>query len=310
MTARHWSLTRFFGPLLTPLFGPLLTPLLALTGCLTNEPDPGLGHVYACTVDDDCPGVQTCLQSVCENIEHPLISVSNPEDEQTYAYVDGLTPHAEIINIVGANFVLRSLAESNEAVPGEGHLVVFLDEVEVGKIEVGDVTGGVPIAVEIPDVPGVHRIRVQARLNDGTNYDTEGSTAKTIVWVDDGRKHVALRYPWPGESFPLESVTLSAEIATLGLDIGPPKSGKQHVHVYYDEDFPGCIDIPLCQVGYNGVVPSDDDDFGPVVLPSAGAGMVTLTALIADSDHSTYLDELDEPVFSESRFLRTNTQAK
>ncbi|PRQ02395.1 hypothetical protein ENSA5_23220 [Enhygromyxa salina] len=285
----------------------LLVPALFIAGCLTNVPDPALGSTYACVDDSDCPGTQTCLQQVCEAVELPVVKIVNPEDEKPYTYTDGAAPHAEVLNLAATNLVLRELSESSEAVAGEGHLVVFVDEIEVALIDSGDLSGGVQVPIEIPDVPGVHRIRVQARLNDGTDYDNETARARNLVWVDDKRIHVALRSPWPGESFSLESQPVQATVAVLGdVSIGPPSTGLEHVHVHYGDSFPACLDDPLCVVGYVGIVPSNDDEFGPVFLPKSAAGMVTLTALIKNSDHTTYLDDMEEPVWSEIQILRTN----
>jgi hypothetical protein len=281
----------------------------AVSACLTNVPDPALGGVYACEVEEDCPGSLSCLQKVCEALELPHIEVLNPEEGKPYDFALGMD-HVEFLTISATNFVLRPLSESNEAVPGEGHLVVFVDEEEVAMIDSGDLTGGVQMEITIPNVPGVHRIRVQARLNDGTNYDNEFATSRRIIWVNDGRKHIALSLPWPGDTYPLDEQLINAEVAlfdpTNMVTIGPPMTGVQHVHVFYDEQFPECIDNPMCFVSYEGIVPSDDNDFGPVLLPSAGAGPVTLTAIIMLSDHTIYRDENSMPVFSSIEIQRTN----
>jgi hypothetical protein len=290
------------------LFGSSLSGLiLGVSGCLTNVPDPALGGVYACEVQEDCPESLSCLQKVCEAAELPIITIVNPEEQQPYPFG---TVHDEFLNISGVNFVLRPLAESNDAVPGEGHIVVFLDGEEIATVDNGDLTGGVGMPISIPDTPGAHRIHAQARFNDGTNYDNEGAVARRLVWVDNGRKHVALRSPWPGDSFPVDAFALQAEVAVfdpLGIvEIGPPMTGKQHVHVYYNKTFPDCFLEPICYMDYEGVVPSDDSVFGPVFLPSAGAGPAVLTATIMEADHSIYYDEMDQPVFSEIPVLRTN----
>jgi hypothetical protein len=154
--------------------------------------------------------------------ELPDVLLLDPEDGQPFAYGDGSTPHAQTLSISATNLVLGSMQGASEAVIGEGYLVVFVDEVEVGVIDSGDLGGGVQMDVEIPDVPGVHRIRVQARLHDGTDYDNESGAVRSLVWVDDGREHVALRRPWPNDAFSLESQKIEAEIAVFGgLQIGP-----------------------------------------------------------------------------------------
>jgi hypothetical protein len=283
---------------------------LCVSACLTNVPEPDIGGIYACEVQEDCPGSQICLQKTCETIELPAIQIMNPEDGKDYTF--GMGPHQELLTIVGNNLTLRPLAESNDAVPGEGHLVVFVDGEQVAMIDTGDLTGGVPMAITIPDEPGVHRIHVQARLNDETNYDTEGAVARTLVWVADGNKHVALRVPWPGDEFPLDAMPLNAEVAVFPADavaIGPPMTGLNHVHVYYSRTFPDCLEDFMCYNDYEGVVPEDDNDFGPVFLPSAGAGPATLTAVIMLADHDIYYDPVTMlPVYSSIDILRTNQE--
>lgn len=268
---------------------------LGLSGCLTNVPEPDIGGVYACVVEEDCPAPLSCLQQVCEALELPHVEILNPEDGKPYNLkAEGTGPHEEFLSISATNFKLRPLAESQEAIPGEGHLVVFVDDQEVAKVDSGELSGGVQVPITFANVGGVHRISVQARLNNGTNYDNPDARARTMIWVNDGKKHVAFRLPWPGDSFPVDEQLINAEVAvfdpapTNKLTIGPPNTGKQHVHVFYDESFPLCIDTPACVVSYEGIVPSDMDDFGPVLLPSSGVGKVSLTAVVMISDHTIY----------------------
>ncbi|KIG16549.1 hypothetical protein DB30_04320 [Enhygromyxa salina] len=285
-----------------------LLACISLAGCLTNTPDPATGGIYACVDDLDCPGEQECLQKVCEAVKLPVLQIQNPESEEKYLFGNANT---DILSVSGANLILRSRSASNEPVPGEGHLVVFINGQEAAVIDSGDISAGVLANIDIPNTPGAHRIVVQARLNDGTDYDNETAQARRIVWVDDGREHVALRKPWPGDVFGLDSQVIEAEVVTLGgIEIGPPQTMREHVHVYYDAPFPGClIDNPMCEVGYNGVVPSDEDAFGPVLLPASSAGMVSLTAVVATFDHLTYEDDLGEPVFSAPiMILRSDAQ--
>ena len=292
---------------MTKLSGPLLS-LLFLGGCLTNTPDPAAGGIYACVEDSDCPGTQACLQQTCEAVALPVLEIFSPEDEKPYTFTNDGVDHPEVLSVNATDMVLRPLSESSEAVPGEGHLVVFIDEAEIGIIDSGDLGAGVQIEFGVPDVPGVHRIRVQARLNDGTDYDNEGGAARNLVWVDDGNEHVALRSPWPGQVFSLEAQTIDAEVAAFGIEIGSPDDELEHVHIYYGKSFPACLDKdidPLCEAAYSGVV-SNDDSFDPVILPDASAGMVTITALVAEFDHTSYVDDEGNPVFSEIQVLRSN----
>jgi hypothetical protein len=274
----------------------LVLSCVSLAGCLTNAPDPTLGGVYACSEDIDCPEGLFCLTKVCEVGELPVVQILNPEREEKYPFGNA---NSDILSVSGENLILRSLSASKDAVLGEGHLVVMVDGVEVATLDEGDLSAGVLAPIQIPDAPGVHRISVQVRFNDGTNYDNETAQARRIVWVDDGREHVALRKPWPGDVYGLESQVIEAEVVTLGIKIGPPETMDEHVHVYYDASFPGCFLEPICEVGYNGVVPSDADAFGPVLLPDSAAGDATLTAVVAQFDHTSYEDDMGERVFSQ-----------
>lgn len=285
-----------------------LLALLSLGAC-TTEPE-----VHTCEVQEDCPASTFCLQQVCETTPLPSVHINNPEDEIPYPWKNDGTAHTVMLDIVASNLTLRPLAESSERVVGEGHLVVFVDEVEVATIESGDVQGGVQMEITVEDTPGAHRLRVQARLNDGSDYDNEDGSARNIMWVDDGLQHVALREPWPGDEFSLEAQTFNAEIAVLGdeIAIGPPTSGLQHVNVYVDADepFEDCIVEPTCFFDYEGIVPADDDPFGPVYMPESAAGPATLTVVVMNSDHTlyTYMDEMgmERSVYSSIQIERTD----
>ena len=274
-----------------------------LSACLA-EPDPEAAGVYACEISLDCPGVQNCLQGTCEMAELPRVEILSPEDGDALGHG---REHTINISIATTDLALRSLDESDQAVPGEGHLVVFVDEQEVGVIDRGDAGEVVQLSASVADEPGAHRIRVQARLNDGTDYDNPEASPRTLIWVDDDRPHLAFRSPWPGERFELEAQEIEVEVAVFGgLSIGPPSSGDEHVHVYYDQLFPDCLDDRSCEDGHNGVVPSPEDPFGPMIIPSESAGEVTLTALVRNSDHSRYLDDEGEAVWSQVQVLRAS----
>jgi hypothetical protein len=287
----------------------LLLSVVCLSGCLTNVPDPELGGVYACVTQEDCPATLSCLQQTCEAIELPNVQILSPEDNSAFPFGEA---HALVLSISATNLVLRPLAETNDAVPGEGHLVVFVDEVEVAKVDSGDLTGGVQMEIAVEDTPGVHRLRVQARLNDGTKYDNAEAEARNLIWVDDGREHVALRKPWPGDTFTVDSQLIDAEVAVMDdstITIGPPNTGVQHVHVFYNEtleSFPDCIADNLCFQAYEGIVPSNDSTFGPVLLPAAGAGSVSMVAVVMDFEHFIFLENGTDPIFSAIDILRSN----
>lgn len=288
---------------------PVLALGLGLGACLTNEPDPGLGGIYACVSDDDCPGTQSCLQDVCEAIELPVIEIFNPEENQPFPF-DAGEDHDLMLTVKGSNFVLRSPAESSEAVPGEGYIAVFVDEQPAGRIDSGDLSGGAALPITIANTAGAHRLRIEARFNDDTAYATEGSTDRRIVWVDNDAPHVALVRPWPGDRFSVDAQPIEAEaVAFGGVSIDAPSTGEQHVHVFYDDPFPQCFADDACIQGYVGVVPNNMSNIGPVNLPSAGAGPVTLTAVLMNPDHTVFDPDPEvegDEVFSQIQILRTN----
>jgi hypothetical protein len=285
-----------------------LLALFSLAACTNETP------VHTCEVQEDCPASLSCLQGICEAMTLPDVQILNPEDGRIYMWKDDGTAHTETLSIAASDLISSPKAESSERVVGEGYLVVFVDEIEVATIDTGDFSGGVQMEITFEDSPGVHRLRVQARLNDGTDYDNQGGSARTLIWVDDGLEHVALRRPWPGDAFSLESQLIEAEVAVMdggAITIGSPSSGNQNVKVYYDEEpFDMCLMEPVCSNDYNGIVPSNEDEFGPVLLPASGAGPVTLTALVHNFDHIpyTYTDEMgmERYVYSSIEILRTD----
>jgi hypothetical protein len=284
-----------------------LLALLSLGAC-TNEPP-----IHTCEVQEDCPASLSCLQGLCEAMTLPNVELLNPEDGKVYPWMDDGTAHTEILVISASDLILRPKDESSDRILGEGYLVVFVDEVEVATIDTGDLSGGVQVEITFEDTPGVHRLRVQARLNDGTDYDNQGGSVRTLIWVDDGLQHVALRRPWPGDAFSLETQLVDVEVAVMGnaITIGPPSSGAQHANIYYDsEPFDMCIMDPLCFYDFNGLVPSNDDAFGPLYLPESEEGPVSLTAMVMNFDHLayTYTDEMgmERYVYSSIEILRTD----
>lgn len=286
-----------------------LLAVLSLAAC-TNE-----SEVHTCVVQEDCPASLSCLQQVCEEITLPRVEILSPEDGLIYPWKDDGTAHTEVISISATDLILRPKAESSERVLGEGHLVVFVDEVEVATIDSGELSGGVAVEVTVEDSPGVHRLRVQARLNDGTDYDNREGSARNLIWVDDGLEHAALRVPWPGDAFSLEQQLIDAEVDVLSggaITIGSSSTGQQHVHVFYDaEPFDLCIMDPLCLVSYVGDVPNDGDEFGPVLLLESDVGQDSLTVLVTNADHTpyTYTDGLgmERFVHSSIEIVRTDT---
>lgn len=281
--------------------------LLVLGGCTAET------EIQTCTVQADCPAALSCLQGVCETITLPQVEILSPEDGKPYPWMGDGSVHTETLSITASDLILRPLAESSERVLGEGHLVVFVDEVEVATIDAGDPNGSLQVEITFADSPGVHRVRVQARLNDGTDYDNPGGSARNLIWVDDGHEHVALRVPWPGDEFSLEQQLVDVEVAVLSgaITIGPPSSGQHNAMIYHDAlPFDMCITDPLCLSSYNGFVPNDNDEFGPVLLPESGGGTETLTALVNNSDHTvyTYVDGMgmEQVVYSSIEIVRTD----
>jgi hypothetical protein len=260
---------------------------LLLAAC-TDEPE-----IHTCVVQDDCPAALSCLQQVCEAITLPSVQILNPEDGLVYPWMNDGSVHTETLSISATDLTLRPKAESSERVLGEGYLVVFVDEVEVATIDTGDLGGGVQMEISFEDSPGVHRLRVQARLHDGSDYDNLEGSARHLVWVDDGLEHVALRVPWPGEAFTLEEQLIDGEVAVMGggaIMIGPSSTGLQHTFIYYDaEPFDMCLMDQLCFLDYEGIVPSEDDEFGPVLLSESDAGTFSMTATVVNFDHTFYM---------------------
>jgi hypothetical protein len=285
-----------------------LLALLSIGAC-TSDPE-----IHTCVVQEDCPASLFCLQQVCESTPLPSVRIVFPEDSTLYPWKNDGTAHSEMLMVQATDLTLRPQSESSERIVGEGYLVVFVDEVEVATIEDGDLASGVWMDITFEDSPGVHRLRVQARLNDGTDYDNREGAARSLIWVDDGLQHVAFRRPWPGDVFPLEEQAIEAEVAVMGgaIEIGPPESGLLHGKVYYDaEPFDECLMNPSCYVDYRGIVPSDDDEFGPVFLPRAdAAGTVDLTVAVSTAYHEIHMYEdgmgMERTVYSSIQIERSD----
>ncbi|MEM7153443.1 MAG: hypothetical protein AAF799_11415 [Myxococcota bacterium] len=281
---------------------------LFLTGCFTTELDPDLGGVFACTVtegEDDCPAGLSCVNERCEAIEDlPSLAIPNPEDEEPLStpavdFVDNGGETIDITMTVQGQLNLVDSSSGADHVFGEGHIVVFVDGVENQIIDSGGVSAPQAITVQVDSTPGPHRLSVQARRNDGIDYDNEGSLATRLFWLESDssvspRPFVAIKTPWPGTTYGLDATATEVTIATLNFDQVVPGDtaieGSGHSHIYYEDEFPACVDDALCDGGYITVFPAFDDITvaSEGLLPSSSEGTATLTAVLRNINHGLY----------------------
>jgi hypothetical protein len=284
-------------------------PALVLSmGCFTAELDPDRSGAFTCTEDADCPEALACLNALCERSEVlPLLEIRLPEViQQSFPDAAGSPVHDGVLDIIVAgNFNLVAQSESDEHESGSGHIAVFLDQDEIAVIEAGALSGGIAISPPFDPVPGPHRLAVQARRNDGLDYDNESAMTTRLFFVDDGEPHVAISSPWPGTEFGLEAEQIDVEVAAINFDIAPPggdleqQNRRGHVHIYYDADFPECAEDSLCDNGYFIVSDANPSDgrlaTGRGTIPDSAAGVARITAVLRHINHLPYRHPFNEP---------------
>lgn len=270
---------------------------LLVSGCYDAELDPSRGGVFACESAADCPEGTLCDNAVCESAEDlPTLEVRSPEDQQTFDF-DRFNADGRINVRIAGDMELVSADAMEPHVSGQGHVVVFVDGEKEAVIDEGNLSAGVALDALIERTPGLHRIVAQARRNDGLDYEFEGAQATGLFWLDDGKPHVALVSPWPGETFPPGATDVEFAVATLNFDViaagaNETVPGRGHVHVHYDDEFPACVQDDFCDTSHFLVLDRLEGDLarGQAILQEDDPGEVQLTAILRNIDHSPYLD--------------------
>ncbi|MCH9685165.1 MAG: hypothetical protein K0V04_27255 [Deltaproteobacteria bacterium] len=308
---------------------------LMVGGCYTVEFDPTVGGAFRCNLEDEeidssCPSGMSCVNDHCEDEEAlPSLAVLSPEDQlvlETSATVQGgADPFALSIRVQGS-LTLVSATSGAEHVFGEGHVAVFIDNEEQAIIDEGGISSSTPVEIEITNnVPGPHRIALQARRNDGVDYDNEGAFATRLFWLENElevglRPFVAIKSPWPHTAFSTDDEDIEVELITRNFTLVPPNTMQAdstgHSHIYYDTPWPDCVLQPDgCDKDYLGVVGADGNRT-QFTAPASGDETATITAVLRHVDHFPYgfpfeCDpatevNLCQPIFDEVTINRTS----
>ena len=276
---------------------------LGLTGCYGADFDEALEGVYSCEIvnaddpDADCPGSMQCDGRTCVS-EIPVIEIRSPEARQPFDAED------EIVIIVSGSGIDLNAAEGEA---GAGYVRVILDE-QVTELRSGPLSDGIQVTgFTIPDTPGGHRISAQAFRLDDTPYGGPTTIDTRLFWIDDGLPHVAITQPWPGSDIDIGTPLVDFEAAVLNFDISvsdvDPLEGQGHVHVYYDDLFPACLDDPVCDAGYVAVIAASPGEGElqiadtAATVPESAETTATITAVLRQNDHEPFciLDNPEDP---------------
>ncbi len=316
----------------TPSIAALALGAMALGGCYTVDFDPTSGGAFVCSLADegDCPGGLTCVNGRCEDEGAlPSLSVLSPEDEivlETSAtIVGGADPYALSIRIQGSLDLIGATA-GEDHVFGQGHVAVFVDGEEQTIVDEGGIGSSTRVDVEIlNNVPGAHRIALQARRNDGVDYDNDGALATRLFWLENElevgqRPFVAIKSPWPHTVFSTDDEDVAVELTTRNFTLMPPNTTQNdaqgHSHVYYETTWPDCVlEVEGCDKDYLGVVGADGN--GTIfTAPASGEQTATITAVLRHIDHFPYgfpfqcdpATEFDQcgPIFDEVTVIRSD----
>ena len=277
--------------------------LTAAAGCYTAEVDPQLEATYPCEADSDCAVGQTCLIDVCSDgstLLGPRVEILGPEVLQVFPA--GMEVSVPIV-IGGEGLDLQEGGGDN--VRGEGHIEVRIDGDEVETITAGDLEGRVQTdPVTLPGEPGLHRVEVIARHNDGAPYQNAEARTISAFWVDDGNEHVAFLQPAPqtevvigeGDQLTIEVVTLNFSLVNPGLVPTDELDarGQGHIHVFFDRQIPDCL--PDCNFNYESTgFPAETPVSRLIVeggiLGSSTPGTFPLAVVAQTSAHEPYYRE-------------------
>ncbi len=285
----------------------LAVPLFA--GCLAQRVDDAPPGTFACAEQNDCEDGEHCVLGFCEEAAGPRLEIRHPEAFDRLAMPDDPSlPIAIPISIGGDNLELAEPHSSGGDDFGFGYIEVVVDGEVVARVTNGNLVAGVVAEVELAAVPGAHRISAVARTSSGARYDNIESRGTRIVWIDDGRPHVAFVDPWPGDGFSLQETSAEVELAAINftfvpfdVDVAGPHG---HAHVHHDDPFPACASDPDCDCCYVSVVAPEQPLEGEhrtisswLQLPPASAGDGTLSVILRDNSHAPLLDDTGAPVW-------------
>jgi hypothetical protein len=239
------------------------------------------------------------------------MKIISPEPETAFPVAD--QPVMVTVQVGGDSLRLVDPGSDPGSEFGQGNVVLYLDGVEIAVLAAGDLTTGVPIEVPVPPIPGAHRLVAKARLSNNTFYDNEGSEARQLFWLNDGKPHVGFIHPYPGDVFSLEPALIPFTIAALNYDFVKPNPsvnespGQGHAHVHYNHDYPGCAFDNACDNLYVGVVAPEGPQSSAtsaLTIPASAAGEAKLTAALQQINHFKFLDEDGQPVWEDIIILR------
>jgi len=282
-----------------------------MAACYTAEVDPQLEATYPCEKNSDCALGQTCIIDVCSDgttLLGPSVEILGPELLQVFPA--GSNTQFPIV-VGGEGLELGDPGGDN--VRGEGHVDVLIDGQVVQTITSGDLEGRVQTdAQTLPSAPGLHRVEVIARQNDGTAYPNEQARLVSAFWIDDGNEHVAFLQPAPGteiqigegDELEIEVVTLNFALVNPGLvptdELTAPRQG--HVHVFFDRQIPECL--PDCNFNYESTGFPSQTPVSRLVVEGGIVGASTpgtfpLSVVAQNSAHEPYFRETspDELLF-------------
>jgi hypothetical protein len=199
-------------------------------------------------------------------------------------------PRPISVTIAGS---LELVQPTDEHVSGEGHIAVFVDGVEATTITSGTFSAGLTVMIDVVNRPGPHRVAIVARRNDGIDYDNPEARFTRLFWVDDGTPQVAVKSPWENTVFGLDTQVITYSVTSLRVELVPPMAegmidpARGHVHIYYDEQFPGCLMDPQCDPNYIAIGEARGVELEATIANSAETE-ATLTAVLRNVDHSLY----------------------
>ncbi len=287
----------------------LAVGLLASSGCYDGSLDPSLDEIYVCEEDNDCALGSRCLDGLCSlslDDTSPALQLISPSPLEVFPTGQG---GALPLVVAGTRLDLTSQLEESEQA---GYVEVLIDGALADTITVGELEAGIELAtISIPQDPGLHHVTLVARHPDGSPFEGDRARTSSGFWVDDGKEHIGILSPPPGDKIPLgNGENLAVEVVSLNFTMVNPgfvsptevtEPGLGYVHLYLDATLPGCL--PACNYEHQSALApaglSRVNQLGaeqPVLLP-AEIGTVQVQIVAQALTNSPYVRGTDTQEF-------------
>lgn len=255
------------------------------SACFTAQLDPEAPNSFSCCSDEDCPGEQQCVDTVCsldrDGVDPSIGPIRCPEEGSRL--LDNICPAGEP-DLFRLDF---------EVERGDGRDVEIVGTLDGNPLEIDQASGDVaPLAR--PLEPGVHRIHIELLdPSSGERFPNPGAVRDGYFWIDDGREHVAIVSPTPGTDI-RPGQELAVSVAAINFDYRHVSCDHNeyrqgHLHLFEGVDVDACFPATCVGDWFGTLMPAPS--CGPQTVPEftarPGSKAVDGTFTVFPDDVST-----------------------